>query len=348
MHRIALVLIARDEARCIQRCLRSAQAWVDEMWVLDTGSGDDTPALARACGARVASFNWVDDFSAARNAALALTEAPWRLVLDADEWLPGLAPGLALLRQQAPTFLGLIQVVSRIDGEHSGQHQAPSWLPRVLPKGIEYVGRIHEQPASDLPRRRIDLQVLHDGYLLAQRAAKGGRNRRLLELALAAEPDDAYWHYQLGKDHEIHGRFDDAEVHYARAWPSCPTPAAWRHDLLVRRLFTLKKLARFDQAVQLAQDEMAHWPQSPDFFFTLGDLLLELAAQQPVRAGDLLPMIEASWLRSIEIGEQPAMPDSVRGRGSWLPAHNLAVLHASLGDRVQAQQWRDRAAQMRG
>ena len=53
MTSLALVMIARDEARCIERCLRSAAGVVDEMWVLDTGSVDDTPALARSCGAEV-------------------------------------------------------------------------------------------------------------------------------------------------------------------------------------------------------------------------------------------------------------------------------------------------------
>ena len=84
MNRIALVMIARNEARCIERCLRGARAWVDEMWVLDTGSTDATAMIAARCGARVAHFRWVDDFAAARNAALALTEADWCLVLDAD------------------------------------------------------------------------------------------------------------------------------------------------------------------------------------------------------------------------------------------------------------------------
>jgi len=38
MHRLALLMIVRDEARCLARCLASARPWVDEMLVLDTGS----------------------------------------------------------------------------------------------------------------------------------------------------------------------------------------------------------------------------------------------------------------------------------------------------------------------
>ena len=58
-------------------------------------------------------------------------------------------------------------------------------------------------------------------------------------------------------------------------------------------------------------------------------------------------MIESSWLRAIEIGERPQLQDTVRGRGSFLPAHNLAVLHASLGAEAEAARWRAREAAMR-
>src|SRR4051794_3580703 len=117
MHRIALVMIVRDEARCLERCLVSARAWVDEIVVLDTGSLDATVDIARSRGARVSSFEWRDDFAAARNAALALTEAPWRVVLDADEWIASGGEALAALRAQAPEFIGQLSVTSRFDGD---------------------------------------------------------------------------------------------------------------------------------------------------------------------------------------------------------------------------------------
>jgi len=139
MSAIALVMIVRNEARCIERCLASARAWVDEMVVLDTGSSDATAALAAGCGARVAHAAWQDDFAWARNRALALTDAPWRLVLDADEWIEGGAGALAALRAQAPDFIGQVRVVSRIGGTAGGVEEAPSWLPRVLPAGCSWM-----------------------------------------------------------------------------------------------------------------------------------------------------------------------------------------------------------------
>lgn len=344
---IALVMIARNEARCIARCLASARPHVDEMLVLDTGSTDATREIAAGCGARVLSAEWPDDFSAARNLALSHTLAPWRLVLDADEWIASGAACLADVRAREPGFVGLVRIDSDVEDEHGAVQQAPSWIPRLLPAGVRYEGRIHEQPASALPRERLPLAIGHDGYLTSAQAAKAGRNERLLRLALAERPGDAYLHYQLGKDLEVRSRFAQALPHYRQAHRAGEAAAAWRHDLVVRLIFTLKKLKKFAEAIELASLELGRWSDSPDFFFTLGDLLLDWALAEPQRAAELLPQIEASWQRAIAIGERPELPDSVRGRGSYLAAHNLAAFHESLGQVQQAAQWRERAARWR-
>ena len=53
--------------------------------VVDTGSTDNTIAVARSGGAAVYARAWTDDFSAARNASIRLATADWILYLDADE-----------------------------------------------------------------------------------------------------------------------------------------------------------------------------------------------------------------------------------------------------------------------
>ena len=55
MTRLALVMIARDEAHAIARALASARPHVDRMIVLDTGSLDETAAIAAAAGAEPAT-----------------------------------------------------------------------------------------------------------------------------------------------------------------------------------------------------------------------------------------------------------------------------------------------------
>ena len=57
----------------------------DEIVVVDTGSKDRTREIAREFGARVFDFVWVDDFAAARNAALARATGNYAFWLDADD-----------------------------------------------------------------------------------------------------------------------------------------------------------------------------------------------------------------------------------------------------------------------
>ncbi len=92
--RLSLVAIARDEAPRIGRALLSAPPACRP----DDRPGhrlddDETIEMAEAAGAETHRFAWCDDFSVARNAALALSDADWNLVLDADEWIDGPAEG---------------------------------------------------------------------------------------------------------------------------------------------------------------------------------------------------------------------------------------------------------------
>src|SRR4051812_36682681 len=83
--RIAAVLVVRDESVLLPDCLASLTGVVDQVVVHDTGSADDTVALALAAGAVVHQGYWDDDFGRARNVGLELADAEWVLVVDADE-----------------------------------------------------------------------------------------------------------------------------------------------------------------------------------------------------------------------------------------------------------------------
>jgi hypothetical protein len=335
---LALVVIARDESRCIERCLASARPFVDRMLVLDTGSRDDTVERAVACGARVEQAAWTGDFSAARNAALELADAHWHLVLDADEWIESGGEALEAMRF-SPARLGAVAVHSRYEAD-ARLLTSTAWITRLLPGAVRYAGRIHEQPQSSLPRVRLPLTIGHDGYLGAQREIKRGRNRPLLEQSLAADPGNAYLRYQLGKDCEVYGEYALACEHYVRALAATGPTDAYRSELQVRALHCLGRAGRRSEALTLAGGWLESLRDCPDFFFTLGNLLLDEAAGDPARAiGHWLPMAEQAWLRCLEIGERPDLEGSVAGRGSHLAAHNLAVLCRGLGDTQRAQQF---------
>ena len=323
---IAAVLIVRDEARSIARCIDSVRPWVDRIVVLDTGSSDDTIAIARACGADVSEMAWPDNFAEARNAALALADADWSLVIDADEWIDR---GGDLLREwcAGPPRLGRLWQVSEANGGTVTRNR----VTRLLPRGVRYTGRVHEQVVSDLPRATIDVAFGHDGYVDAQLARKHDRNQVLLLAELGDAPDDPYLHYQLGKDAQMRGDERAASDYFAAALTRSPADANWRHEMVVCHLHALAKSGQLDEAIEFAEGERAAWAQSPDFHFVLGDVLLDCAMADPANAlGHWLPHACASWERCLAIGERPELEGGVSGRGSHLARHNLDLVHAQL------------------
>jgi tetratricopeptide (TPR) repeat protein len=85
--RLSVAMIARNEADVLEASIESIRSIADEIAVLDTGSNDGTPALARRLGAAVHAAGWTDDFSAARNRLLGGLRGDWILWLDAGETL---------------------------------------------------------------------------------------------------------------------------------------------------------------------------------------------------------------------------------------------------------------------
>ncbi len=337
-YRLCLVVIARDEAARIERLLQSVKPWVDEMLVLDTGSQDNTAALAQSLGARVEHFSWCDDFAAARNTALAAAGADWHLVLDADETLISGGETLLALRHLKPDFVGSLDLIDHF--EDGASRQAHARLSRVLPGFVRYQGRVHEQPQHALPLRALDLQVAHDGYLSEALLRKRGRNEALLQRELQDKPRDAYLWYQWGKNCAVYEDHAGAEQGFAKA-AELPHPSqGWWLDLVARRLYALKQLKQHEQAMQFAESQLQCCAESPDFFFALGDVLLDLAADNPAQGEALLPMIEDAWRRCLAIGERPELSGAVAGRGSHLAAHNLALVLEGTGRPAEAQQLR--------
>ena len=86
MDRISAVLITKDEARNVERCLASLAPVADEIVVVDGFSSDDTVARCERLGARVVQHRWLG-FGPQKNLANGLARHEWILSIDADEAL---------------------------------------------------------------------------------------------------------------------------------------------------------------------------------------------------------------------------------------------------------------------
>ena len=81
---ISVVVVAKNEAHNLARCLASVQGWVAEILVVLNDTTDASESIALATGARVTHPPW-QGYRDTKNAALALAQHDWVLSLDADE-----------------------------------------------------------------------------------------------------------------------------------------------------------------------------------------------------------------------------------------------------------------------
>jgi glycosyltransferase involved in cell wall biosynthesis len=80
---LSVVVLTRNEAENIERCLKSVQ-WADEIVVVDAESTDGTPEIAERLGARVIVHPW-EGAGAQYAFGIAQARSDWVLILDADE-----------------------------------------------------------------------------------------------------------------------------------------------------------------------------------------------------------------------------------------------------------------------
>lgn len=228
-------MIVRDGGQFLGPLLAAARAHVDEIVIADTGSRDDSVAVARAHGAKVLDFPWCDDFAAARNASLAACRGAWILSLDADEQLA--ARDWSELRQlanrppvpAATERLFAARIMTRnyvkqpwsrrgwepvpcpdthalsVDGPPIAAGFVPTWKVRLFPNldRVRFRGRLHETVEASLAAlgiRSVDVPVIvHHFGLLDDDPAKAARYLELARLKAAEQPSDPLAWLELGE-----------------------------------------------------------------------------------------------------------------------------------------------------
>ncbi|AVX30106.1 Tetratricopeptide repeat-containing protein [Carboxydocella thermautotrophica] len=274
---ISLCLIVRNEAESLATCLSSAQPWVAEIIVVDTGSTDDTRAIAARFTDKIYTFPWQDDFAAARNFALDQARGEWILVLDADEYLE--PESAAFLPQLVTNASGvdayLLPVKNLLVPDGSDWHL--SWVLRLFRQDpwMRFQGQIHEQimvPSGY--RTEIASKgplIIHSGYLPERRQNKHQRNLDLLQRALAAQPDNPYYHYYLGVEYLYIRNYQAAWEEFSLALAQIPPAVILFRTATVMNAFQcLSALERWQEALNMLEAEIKVYPDFPDYHYALG------------------------------------------------------------------------------
>lgn len=303
---IAACLMVRNEAEHLRRCLASLAGAVDTIHVTDTGSTDNTVAVARSFGAEVRSFAWCDDFAAARNASLTGVTADWLLVLDADDAFPS---GEALkLRGELAADACAATVRYVVSPTHT-----PLRTVKLLRHGLgaRYEGIIHESPDAWLAEQwragwrlqHLPVTLLHHGYTPAAMPGKTARNLPLLHREWERlQPSGSlasrlHIGAELGLALAHTGQLDAAagwlDQRLREATASAPVLVAPALKVLTSLLWVLGEAGRSEAALTAVRSVETPLAALPAYQLQRG--LTELASGQHTAALEWLERFRAAW-----------------------------------------------------
>jgi glycosyltransferase involved in cell wall biosynthesis len=212
--KLTATVITRNESANILAALDSV-SWADELIVVDSGSTDDTVALARQRTDRVFVRDW-PGYSAQKNFAAGQASNDWVLSLDADERVtPGLADEIRALLGDEPRERGYL--IPRVSFYLGKWIRTTDWYPdhqlRLYDRRVAaFAGEVHEgvRVTGDVGRLRAELRhvpyrdIAHhlqtiDRYTTLAAQQMQGQGRTVGPAGMAARPLGAFLRNYLAR-----------------------------------------------------------------------------------------------------------------------------------------------------
>jgi len=282
---ISACLIVKNEELTLPYCLESMRSIADEMIVVDTGSIDRTVDIAKSYGAKIFNFEWVNDFSKARNFALEQASGQWVIFLDADEYFAG--DSIQQIRQIIRTAGdnrgdAVLCLLSNYDSERK---QITSSYPTIRifrnDSKIRYEGTIHEAIQHSERKLTIvdctkQIKIVHTGYStdIVQQQNKSRRNLDLLFSQLKEKPDDSDLFYYISDSLMLEERYEEALEYAYKAMNSAESRLFGMYQKNYMNIMICQTKLNYSKEKIMATtyEALRRYPDFPDFHVCLAEL----------------------------------------------------------------------------
>lgn len=278
--KLSVCLIVRDEEAVLDRCLQSfafegKPIW-DELVVCDTGSTDNTIAIAQKHGARIEHFQWNDNHSDARNYAESKCKGEWILWIDADEVL---VEGHEEIRRIVSGPINESGIKPRMVfdrdavGNPSREYSRQELLHRNDGKW-QWHGAVHEWLAGPSSNTYPQIVMEHLGRPGPDRPTVSDMFEALRQ-NLANTLDERHLYYLL-REHWYKGRHQEtiALVDFALAQPA--TWSQQRSDMAILAGHAWKAMGKPEEARKSYLRAVEEWGAWAEPYYWLGMLHYEL------------------------------------------------------------------------
>jgi glycosyltransferase involved in cell wall biosynthesis len=282
--KLSACVITKNEEKTLPMCLQSVQSIVDEIIVVDTGSKDNTVEVAKSFGAQVYHFEWVNDFSKAKNYALSKATGDWIIFLDADEYFT--SESIPLIKEvikdaEAKDCDLIISLMCNFD-KTSKQMINSVYHVRIFRRHpeIQYVGAIHERVVRNgvTPRalNAIEyIKIIHTGYSVetVKEKNKSARNLDLLKEELKRNPNSGDIHFYLAESYMTDAEFEIALSHAKEAHQLNNFSLMGLNEKNYINMITCMIQLKYtrEELIGIIKEAIEKHPTYPDFYFYLGD-----------------------------------------------------------------------------
>ncbi len=170
---LSIGMIVKNEEKYLRQCLAALQPLRDavesELIIVDTGSTDSTVEIAREFTDKVLFFEWINDFSAARNVSLNAATGEWFMFIDGDEVFQSCNDLIHFFKSgEYKNFNSASYGVRSYENLNNRSVYTDCYVPRMVKRTSEttFEGVIHEKLVpSVFPKRLITDVADHYGYV---------------------------------------------------------------------------------------------------------------------------------------------------------------------------------------
>ncbi len=266
--KLTIGMIVKNEEKWIETCLSAIKPILDnvesELIVTDTGSSDKTVEIAKKYTDKVLHFDWIGDFSAARNFGLEKARGDWFMMLDADDIFRSCDHIIDFFNSGEYKKYNSASYISRNLAKDSDNTVTYSdfLVPRMtkIRPETRFEGIVHEYLTTfGLPVKKIDDIADHYGYLFEneeERINKFKRNTDLLLKTYKSEksPDpmlfvQLYQSYMSIEESEKAYNYIDEGIELAKEKNSITIAALYFH-----KASGLQTQKRFEESVKVCDE----------------------------------------------------------------------------------------------
>lgn len=207
---ISVCMIVKNEEDVLERCLNCVKQFADEIVIVDTGSTDATKSIAKKFTKNVYDFEWVENFSAARNFSFSKATKDYCMWLDADDIIDEKSiKELNELKKTLPDDINVVYMKYNTGFDAKGNVTFSYFRERIIKRnaGMIWQGAVHEAIASIGKKVHIETSVSHKKL----KVKEGARNLRIYESEISKgnplSPRDKFY---FGRELFYHERYNEA------------------------------------------------------------------------------------------------------------------------------------------